>query len=99
MAGRQLAVLGGDGAVTARDRAVAVAKVINAALDNNPRPTDVIDSRNAPTVTILGQPVFTATAADAAVNGKSPQEVAASLSKALRVALFAEQLKSPIVRE
>jgi hypothetical protein len=44
------------------------------------------------------QVVFTVTEADAAANGKTPQETAAEFCRVLRTALFNEMLNNPRLR-
>lgn len=95
LAGRRLAVVGADTELTAAERGAAIARVVNAALDSEPMPQEVGLSRDKRTVIIRRQKVFTVTDADAAVNGKTAEEVASEFCNTLRAALFTELLNNP----
>jgi len=98
LAGKVLASIAPDDAQTAAERATSIAKRINSVLDTEPSPQEVTVGIDGKSVVVRKQVVFTVTEADAAANGKTPQQTAAEFCRVLRTALFNEMLNNPRLR-
>ena len=72
------------GVLTAEERADAIAAGINRLLDQEPPIRRIKLDSDGRTVSVCGEPVFAVTEQDAALNGKSPAELAEQAAETLR---------------
>jgi len=76
---------------TAEERATALAKAINQALDADIQLRDV-KLGNGPVVMAKNEPLITVTDADAAINGRSAADIAAEMVNAIKKVVWKEQI-------